>query len=76
MLPGVEPRACSNKLTIKLDDVERIFFSELQQYALSPNGIDQVLGEFVRQLEVASSERDVTEKQLEAERGNNPAGTR
>jgi site-specific DNA recombinase len=59
---------CSNKLTIKLDDVERIFFSELQQYALSPNGIDQVLGEFVRQLEVTSSERDVVEKQLQAER--------
>ena len=60
--------ACSNKLTIKLDDVERIFFSELQQYAISTNGIDQVLGEFVRQLAITSSERDASEKHLQGER--------
>ncbi len=60
--------ACSNKLTIKVDDVERVFFSELQQYALSPNGIDHVLGEFVRQLGAASDEREASEKHLQGER--------
>ena len=40
----------------------------LQQYAISPNGIDRVLGEFVRQLAVTSNERDTTERHLQGER--------